>query len=271
MTQFLDVPGGRLAYELTGPDKGPLVVCAPGMGDVRASYRFLVPALLEAGHRVATVDLRGHGESSTGWADYSPEAAGADLLALVRHLGGPAALIGHSFSPAPVVWAAAEAPDAVSSITLIAPWVSEPKTSPLLRLAAGVIMRSPTLFAKVFYPSLYKGGRPDDLAVYTDAMRAKLAEPGRLTALRGVGNASKANANARMAEVRCPALVVMGTADPDFPDPAAEARLAQRRLAPSAASVTVHLVEGAGHYPHIERPGEVAPAVVSFLAGAVRA
>ena len=58
MTEFLNVDGGTIAYEVTGAT-GPLVVLAHGMGDSRAAYRFLIPALVEAGYRVAAVDLRG--------------------------------------------------------------------------------------------------------------------------------------------------------------------------------------------------------------------
>jgi pimeloyl-ACP methyl ester carboxylesterase len=54
----------------------------------------------------------------------------------------------------------------------------------------------------------------------------------------------------------------MGTEDPDFPDPAAEAGLSAERLGGEADVV---LVEGAGHYPHTERPDIVSPAVVAFL------
>ncbi len=43
MTEYLDVAGGRIAYEVTG--EGPLVVLAHGMGDTRHSFRFLVPPL----------------------------------------------------------------------------------------------------------------------------------------------------------------------------------------------------------------------------------
>jgi alpha-beta hydrolase superfamily lysophospholipase len=59
-TQFIARPEGRIAYEVAG--EGPLVVLLPGMGDLRAGYRFLAPALEEAGYRVATTDLRGQGE-----------------------------------------------------------------------------------------------------------------------------------------------------------------------------------------------------------------
>ena len=53
---------------LRGRGLGPLIVCVPGMGDLRATYRFLAPQLVAAGFRVATVDLRGHGDSTTGFS-----------------------------------------------------------------------------------------------------------------------------------------------------------------------------------------------------------
>ena len=37
--QYLEVPGGRIAYEVTG--QGPLIVLSHGIGDLRQSYRFL--------------------------------------------------------------------------------------------------------------------------------------------------------------------------------------------------------------------------------------
>src|SRR4029453_11469291 len=77
-TKFLDVPGGRLAYDVSGPQDAPLVICTPGMGDSRKVYRFLAPRLAAAGYRVATLDLRGQGESSVGWDDYRSAAASAD-------------------------------------------------------------------------------------------------------------------------------------------------------------------------------------------------
>ncbi|GAA0922480.1 hypothetical protein GCM10009557_91750 [Virgisporangium ochraceum] len=59
---YLSVDGQRVAYEVTGD--GPLVVCVPGMGDVRQVFRNTAPALAAAGYRVAVMDLRGHGDKS---------------------------------------------------------------------------------------------------------------------------------------------------------------------------------------------------------------
>ena len=49
-TSYLQRGRGRIAYDVQG--EGPLVVCLPGMGDIRALYRFLTPALVDAGYRV---------------------------------------------------------------------------------------------------------------------------------------------------------------------------------------------------------------------------
>src|ERR1700735_4749281 len=95
MTQFIDASGGRIAYEVIG--EGPLVVLSHGMGDARSSYRFLAPLIAAAGYRVASVDLRGHGESSTGWSSYTRADSAGDLIALIEALGGPAVIVGQCF------------------------------------------------------------------------------------------------------------------------------------------------------------------------------
>jgi hypothetical protein len=51
-TSYLGRPGGRIGYDVAGT--GPLLVLVPGMGDLRAGYRFLVPALRAACPRPST-------------------------------------------------------------------------------------------------------------------------------------------------------------------------------------------------------------------------
>ena len=46
------------------------------MGDLRSVYRFTVPALVDAGYRVATMDLRGHGDSDDSFSTFDDVAAG---------------------------------------------------------------------------------------------------------------------------------------------------------------------------------------------------
>ena len=106
-TQFLTLPDGTLAFDDQGA--GPLVLGVPGLGDLRAEYRFLVPLLVAAGYRVVTMDVRGHGETSVRWPDYTVGATGSDMLALIEHLNaGPAFISGTSMAAGAAVYAAAE-------------------------------------------------------------------------------------------------------------------------------------------------------------------
>src|SRR5271166_2794772 len=97
-THFLKLPDGQIAYDDTG-GTGPLVICVPGLGDMRQQYRLLAPKLAAAGFRVVTMDLPGHGESSVDWPEYSPAIVGADIVAIIRHLGARKAfIIGNSMA-----------------------------------------------------------------------------------------------------------------------------------------------------------------------------
>jgi pimeloyl-ACP methyl ester carboxylesterase len=66
--------------------------------------------------------------------------------------------------------------------------------------------------------------------------------------------------SAALRELRPPALVVWGVGDPYLPPVLAER---QREALPDARVVRI---EGAGHWPFVDRPAEVAAAVLPFLA-----
>jgi pimeloyl-ACP methyl ester carboxylesterase len=264
-TRFLKIGNGSIAYEDFG-GSGPLVVCVPGMGDMREQYRFLTPVLVGAGYRVVTMDLRGMGESSVDWPDYSAAAVGADIVALIAHLGARRAfIIGNSMAAAAAVWAAAQVPDRVGGIVLIGPFVRDVPApwwaGPLLKVA----MMRPWGAASwsMYYKSLYPTNPPADLDEYRGALRDNLKQPGRMEALQQMLDASKASCEARIPEVKAPVLVVMGTKDPDFGDPAAEAKLVANRL-----HGRLVMVDGAGHYPHVEMHKQVGPAIIKFLGDA---
>ena len=122
-TKNLQLVDGQLAYDDTGGD-GPLVIMFPSLGDVRHEYRFTVPQMAAAGYRVVTVDLRGHGESSVNWPDYSLAAIGRDMLNLIDHLdAGPAILVATSYPAGAAVWAAAENQSIVRALVIIGAFV----------------------------------------------------------------------------------------------------------------------------------------------------
>jgi pimeloyl-ACP methyl ester carboxylesterase len=277
MTEFLNIGGGQIAYEATGD--GPLVVLSPGIGDRRQAYRFLAPELAQAGYRVASADLRGHGESSMGWASVTGKDAitrtdvANDLLALIRHLGGPAVIVGHSISGGAATIAAATAPELVGGIVEINPFTRTQRLDlagllrirryrrGMTRLLGAQLLRSLGLWMRyldVAYPT-----KPADYEGYMAALRAKLSEPGRMAEFIKTGKSTPADAQAQLSSIRCPALVIMGSLDPDFADPRAEGEAIAAAMPAGLGEVA--MVDGAGHYPHAQCPDEVATLVIGFL------
>jgi pimeloyl-ACP methyl ester carboxylesterase len=261
-TRFLDLPEGRLAYDDAGD--GQLIVATPAMLDLRSELRFLRPLLLDAGFRVVTVDQRGMGETSGRWPQYGSTPLAHDLIALLRHLdAGPAVVYGTSNGAAAGVYVAAESPELVRGLVLSAPFVRDGRTSWVQRQLMNVA-RIPFLTVPIYmsYFPKWEPKRPADFDEHLGKLKANLQEPSR----RGVIKAylleqTHREAEARLGQVSVPSLIVMGTGDVDWPDPAAEARWIQERLGSELL-----ILDGAGHHPHVDYPREIADAVTRFTA-----
>ena len=259
-TGYLQRPGGRIAYDITGA--GPLAVCIPGMGDVRSVYRPLATALAEAGFRVATMDLRGHGDSDATFDAYDDIAAGGDALALAEHLGGPVVLIGNSMGAGAACLAAADAPDLVVGLVLLGPFVRNSEGNAAAALLFRVALLRPWGRAawSAYFPAYYPTRRGADFEAHRAEVAENLRRPGHWEAFHKTTHTSHAPAEERLGDVRAPTLVVMGDKDPDFPNPQAEADWIAERLGGE-----VLMVRGAGHYPQAEFPEVVSPAVTEFM------
>jgi pimeloyl-ACP methyl ester carboxylesterase len=258
-THYLERPTGKIAYDDAGG--GPLVICVPSMGDLRGEFRFLISQIIAAGYRVISVDVRGHGDTSVTWPDYSISGIGSDLVALIRSLdAGPAVIIGTSMAGA-AVWAAAEAPELVSGMILIGPFVRGGGNW-LLGLFLSLLFSGPwgpAMWLR-YYSSLYPTRKPDDFSQYTATLRANLKERGRMKALRHMIRASKAASEERLPRVTAPVLVIMGSKDRDFKNPETEAKWVA-----NSVHGEYKILRETGHYPHAEMPGETGMLVLPFL------
>ncbi len=261
-TEFLDLPDGRLAYDDSGA--GPLIIATPAMLDLRSELRFLMPLLVDAGFRVVTMDQRGMGETSGEWPEYGSEPLAHDLMALIRHLAaGPAIIYGTSNGAAAGVYVAAEAPELVGGLVLAAPFVRDGKTS-WIQTRLTSIMKIPLVTLPIYmsyYPKWEpKRPRPADFDEHVAKLRANLSEASRRNVIKAyLFQQTHREAEARLDKVHVPSLVIMGTADVDWPDPEAEAKWIVSRLGSELL-----LLDGAGHHPHVEYPREVAAAVTAF-------
>jgi len=234
------------------------------MGDLRSEYRFLAPRLVDAGYRVVTMDVRGQGETSAYWDDYSVAGVGNDIVTLVRELeSGPAVIIGTSMAAGAAVWASVEAPEVVSGMVLIGPAVRG-EVKGIYRLLMGLLFSQPWGPAawRTYYTRLFPAYKPEDFDRHAAEIEANLKEPGRMRALRKMILASKAASEHRLTQVKAPALVLMGSMDADFTDAEAEARRVAETM-----HTDYYMIPGSGHYPHIEKVDEVTSLILPFMAG----
>lgn len=85
---FKGFGGVRLQAEVAGDESDPLILLIHGAGQTRAVWSTIAQALVAAGRRVISVDLRGHGSSE--WPDdgrYDLAAYADDLRAVLAQLG----------------------------------------------------------------------------------------------------------------------------------------------------------------------------------------
>lgn len=257
--------GLELAYETAGPADGPLVVALPGMGDVRSAYRHLTPLLAARGLRVAALDLPGHGDSGISSTPVGQRQIARAAAALVDRLGGPAIVIGHSFTPDSALLATQLAPEQIVGAVVIAPWATTPEQPWIMRALSRLVASTPWMWS-LFYRSLHKAP-PADLAEHRRRIVTSMRRPHGSEAVVTMAAGTTKDAVDARASQTAPVVVVMGGADPDFTDPAAEAQSYADAVGVAAGPVAVRMIAGAGHYPHAEQPEATADAVLAFARG----
>jgi pimeloyl-ACP methyl ester carboxylesterase len=259
--RYLERPQGRVGYDLAG--EGPLIVLVPGMGDLRSTYRFVAPRLCEAGYKVASTELRGHGDSDTGFDSYGDNDTAFDIVALIEALTGPAVIVGNSMGAAAAVLAAGARPELVSGLVLVGPFVRDAPSGLLQRLMLRVALARPlaAMSWRAYLPKLYAGRRPSDFEAYRDAVVASLRSRGHAKSFSLTTRTKHGAAEARLGGVHVPTLVVMGDKDPDFDDPGAEAAWIAEKVGGKFV-----MVSDAGHYPQSQQPEATTQAILALLA-----
>ena len=115
--QTIETNGIRLRVALAG--HGPLVILLHGFPESWYSWRHQIPALADAGYRVAAPDMRGYGGSDKPHAieAYSIKTMCADIGGLIAALGAESAVVvGHDWGAAIAYRTASFHPERVRAV-----------------------------------------------------------------------------------------------------------------------------------------------------------
>ena len=254
----VQVAGGKLAYEIAGT--GPVVLCLPGMGDTRRVYEKFTPALVAAGYRVITTDLRGNGRSVGRFATHNLTDLSNDIGAILDAEGLQRAyLAGGSIAGAAAGLYATTHPDRVAGLIAFGPVFSS--ASRLLSGLLIAVFRLPFVgaglwvsYLKTLYPK-----QPLE-ADYIAQAQANMRQPGALKSLADMLWTRHLDAGTQA--IRVPTLIFFGSKDPDFKDARVEAAAVQKAI--PQAQITV--LDGIGHYPQREAAEQVIPQTLAWLA-----
>ena len=110
--QVLSADNVAISYHVQGQGK-PALVFVHGWCCDKRYWKFQVPYFAEQ-YKVVTIDLAGHGDSGLGREDYTIEAFGSDVVAVVKKLQlDEVVLVGHSLGGPVIIEAARKVPGRV--------------------------------------------------------------------------------------------------------------------------------------------------------------
>ena len=279
----LTARGTRFHVALAGPEApagaGPLTLLVHGFPECWWTWRHVIPALAQAGHRVAALDLRGFGGSDRPPSGYDLVTLAQDLAAVVRSLGHERAVVVGAGLGGQIAWALPSlAPDLTTAIVP----VGAPHPLALRSLRARALSGPALQYVSLRIPGLaerrlrsrsalegllrsWAGPHTREVLAEEAPYYAELlSRPGAArSALEPLRNLvlSRAETAALDKPVTVPVLSVQGELDPV--QPAQAYARDTHHVAGNLRQVTVHR---SGHFPQEETPAGFVRALLPFLA-----
>ncbi|MDD3763318.1 MAG: alpha/beta hydrolase [Nevskiales bacterium] len=254
---YASINGQNICFEDSGGSGMP-VLLAHGFLMDRSMFAAQVDALTPE-FRVITWDARGFGDTEFDGQPFSYWDLARDALGLLDHLGIERAVVGGMSQGGYLsLRAALTAPERIRALVLIDTqaaaedpalsggykqlldtWATQGPIDPIAQTIAGIIINEPEENARW-------------IARWRARPHQTIVEPGRCLLQRD-------DISSRLGEIRCPALVIHGTADTAIPMERMQA------MANGLVDATVLEVPGAAHAANLTHPQPVNAALLPFL------
>ncbi len=269
LQEFLVPVAAAESLRVTAAGAGPTVVLVPGLFGSAFGYRHLLARLPAAGYRAVVIEPLGIGGSPRPrGADYSLSAQAERIAEVLARLEeGPAVVVGHSLGVSLALRLAAHHPERVSTVIALDGGPAEAAATPGFRRAmryapwikwlGGVKRIRPKMRKDLLAASGDSSWVTDEVMDgYTAGAAADI--DGTLLAFLAMAESRERDRLApRLADIRCPVRLVLGTAPHEGGVDEKQVRLMAERIPDFA----VDSVPGAGQYLFEEQPEAVAAVI----------
>lgn len=248
---------GRLYYEADGA--GPAVLLVPGAAQDTLSWRFVIPALSGAGYRAYAVDLPGHGKSQLPAAGPVDDlgAYGECLVEIMAELGlAEAAVVGHSMAAGIALHAALRAPDRVRLIVSVdgAGFTNRTYNDEFFDL----VTVNATDWFEVNFRTICS---PRTSVERVEEIAFDVHRCATEVAWNDIAAYARLDLRDRLPSVTTPVFFLHGADDWSITPEMAR----QTRALCTQARTGLRVLDGTGHFPHVEAPDVFNPALLDVL------
>jgi pimeloyl-ACP methyl ester carboxylesterase len=262
----------ELAHDVRGA--GAPIVLLPGTGYAGSTWPASLIEGLAADHLVITPDYRGTGRTPGTDGAYATRLFAADVSALLRRLdAGPAHVLGHSMGGRVAQWVALDAPELVRSLVLAASGPGGP--APSAGQAVGIPLEAALTLIEQGYEGYMRRQITSTFFTPEFVARDPATVDGLVAAywnhrpslrdyLKHVVARQAHSTRDRLAEIRQPALVLVGDADTHAGGTGSHLEQSEY-LAAHLPNARLHVIPGARHGYFWECPDESLAAVRAFL------